>query len=179
MEKTKDKEPRTIADVERELKQKKDQIEQRLEALQEEVSTVGPSLRDAVFKHPLVSVGGALLAGLLVGLIAGGKKRPKDAYGAKANHRALVDHYVGAIVEEARHRMADGQDADEAVRAALQERVPLIVYEVPDAASRPGIMRQLMSLALRQLLPLGIEMGMQYLNLNPEDEAKEGPSGRA
>ena len=176
MEKTKEKEQRTIADVERELKQKKDQIEQRLEALQEEVSTVGPSIRDAVFKHPLVSVGGALLAGLLVGLMAGGKKRPKDAYGAKANHRALVDHYVGAIVEEARHRMAEGQDADEAVRAALQERVPLIVYEVPEAADRPGIVGQLMSLALRQLLPLGIQMGMEYLNAHTEEDVGEDAS---
>lgn len=177
MEKTKDKEQRTIADVERELNQKKDQIEQRLAALQEEVTTVGPSIRDAVFKHPLVSVGGALLAGLVVGLLAGGKKRPKDAFGAGANHRALVDHYVGAIVEEARHRMADGQDADEAVRAALQERVPLIVYEVPEAAGRPGMVSQLMSLALRQLLPLGIQMGMQYLNGTLEEEAGGEASG--
>lgn len=177
MEKTKHKEQRTIADVERELDLKKDQIEQRLAALQEEVTTVGPSIRDAVFKHPLVSVGGALLAGLVVGLLAGGKRRPKDAYGAGTNHRALVDRYVGAIVEEARHRMADGQDADEAVRAALEERVPLIVYEVPEAAERPGLVSQLLGLALHQLLPLGIQMGMEYLRANGEEETGEGAPG--
>ena len=167
---TETKKRRTKEDVERALNLKKDQIEQRLAALQDEVSSVGPSIRDAVFGHPLVSVGGALLAGLVVGLLFGGKKRQKDAFGADANHRALVDHYVGAIVEEARHRMADGQDAEEAVRAALHERVPLIVYEVPEASSsKSGLASQLMSLAMRQLVPLGIQMGLDYLTDGAED----------
>ena len=167
---TETKKKRTKEDVERALNVKKDQIEQRLATLQEEVSTVGPSIRDAVFSHPLVSVGGALLAGLVVGLLFGGKKRPKHAFGAGADHRALVDHYVGAIVEEARHRMADGQDAAEAVRAALHERVPLIVYEVPEASSKSSLTSQLMNLALRQLVPLGIKMGLDYLKTDTEQE---------
>ena len=160
---TKTKKKRTKEEVERELNLKRDQIGQRLAALQEEVATVAPSIRDAVFNHPLVSLGGALLAGLAVGLIFGGKKRPKDAFGAGAGHRALVDYYVEAVAEEARHRVADGQDAGEAVRAALQERVPLIVYETPEAPKKSGAFSLLMNLALRQLVPVGVKMGLDYL----------------
>ena len=160
---TETKKKRTRADLELALNEKKDQIEQRLASLQEEVTTVGPSIRKAVFEHPLVSVGGALLAGLVVGLIAGGKKRPKRNLGANADHRALVDYYVGAVVDEARHRVANGQDVDAAVREALHERVPLIVYEVPEGAQKAGVISQLMSLAMRQLVPLGIQMGMDLL----------------
>ena len=162
----------TKEEVERALNTKKDQIEQRLALLQDEVSSVGPSIRDAVFNHPLVSVGGALLAGLVVGLLFGGKKRSKDRLGAGADHRALVDHYVGAVVDEARLRVAEGQDAAEAVRAALEERVPLIVYEVPDGAAKPGLIRTVMTLALRQLVPLGIQAGMDYLKGEDEGEGE-------
>lgn len=168
---TETKDKRTKEDVERALNVKKDQIEQRLAALQEEVSTVGPSIQDAIFNHPLVSVGGALLAGLVVGLLFGGKKRKQDAFGAGADHRALVDHYVGAVVEEARHRMAGGQDAEEAVRAALHERVPLIVYEVPEASSASSMTTLAKYFVLRQLVPLGIQMGLNFLKEGVGDEA--------
>ncbi len=170
---TETKDTRTKEEVEQALNAKKNQIEQRLAALQEEVSTVAPSIRDAVFNHPLVSVGGALLAGLVVGLLFGGKKRRKDTFGAGANHRALVDHYVGAIVEEARHRMAEGEDAEEAVRAALHERVPLIVYEVPETSSKSSLTGTLMNLALRQLVPMGIQMGLDYLMEDTGEETSD------
>ena len=149
--------------VEKELQLKEDQIEQRLLALQEEVATVGPTIRKALLNHPLVSVGGALLAGLVVGLIFGGKKRRNDGFGAAAGHRALVDHYVDAVVEEARHRVAKGQDVDEAVHAALKDRVPLIVYEVPVADEKRGLLGSLVSLVLGKVVPLGIQMGLDYL----------------
>ncbi|MFQ5570160.1 MAG: hypothetical protein ACE5G0_10835 [Rhodothermales bacterium] len=154
----------TKEEVEQQLQSKAGQIEQRLAALQEEVVTVGPSIKKAVFGHPLVSLGGALLAGLAVGLLFGGKKkRPKKAFGAGHSHKALVDHYVEAIMEEARHRVAGGEDVSQAVREALDERVPLIVYEVPEAQHRQGILRQVLGLVLRQVVPLGIQMGMDYL----------------
>ena len=58
--------------VERRLQMKTRHIEGHLEALQEEVTTIGPSIGKALFEHSLVSVGGALVAGLAVGLIFGG-----------------------------------------------------------------------------------------------------------
>ena len=171
---TETKKKRTKEDLARELDKKREQIEQRLASLQEEVTSVGPSIRKAVFKHPLVGVGGALLAGLVVGLLVGGKRRSKKAYGAGADHRALVDHYVGAVVDEARHRIMEGQDVDGAVRDALNERVPLIVYEVPEGDHKPGVVGQLMGLVLRQVVPLGIQMGVDLLKGAPGEQPSEG-----
>lgn len=163
------KKKRTKDDVAKELQLKESQIGQRLSVLQEEVATVAPTLRDAIFKHPLVSIGGALFAGLVVGLIFGGKKRRGDVFDTDAAHRALVDHYVDAVVEEAQHRVVDGQDVDEAVYAALKDRVPLIVYETPEAADQQGLFRSVVSQVLYQVVPLGIQMGLNYLARGSEE----------
>ena len=167
------KKKRTKEDVEKELQLKENQIEQRITALQEEVASVAPTIRDALFKHPLVSVGGALLAGLVVGLVFGGKKRRKAPF--DADHRALVDHYLDAVMDEARQRVIDGQDVDEAVYAALKDRVPLIVYEAPAIEEQRGLMSSVMGLVLREVVPLGIQMGLAYLAPEAEQEKAAGP----
>lgn len=162
----------TIEAVEKELQLKESQIEQRISALQEEVASVAPTIRDALFKHPLVSVGGALLAGVVVGLIFGGTKRRKPHF--DGDHRALVDHYLDAVAEEARQRVVNGQDVDEAIYAALQDRVPLIVYETPEPDGKQGLLGSVMGLVLRQVVPLGIQMGLEYLSPEAEREEAEG-----
>ncbi len=159
--------------VEKELQLKENQIEQRISTLQQEVASVAPTIRDALFNHPLVSVGGALLAGLVVGLIGGGKKRRNTASGV--SHRTLVDHYVDAVAEEARHRVVNGQDVDEAVYAALKDRVPLIVYETPQTKEKQGLINSVVSLVLRQVVPLGVKMGMNYLVSVVENTQAERP----
>lgn len=166
----------TKDDVEQELQLKENQIEQRITALQEEVASVAPTLRDAIFNHPVVSVGGALLAGLVVGLIFGGKKRRRSAPGI--DHHALVENYVDAVVEEARHRVLDGQSVDEAVQAALEDRVPLIVYESPDSGGKQGLLGTVTTLALRQVVPLAIQMGLQYLSPDAETGEAAGVKDR-
>lgn len=157
--------------VEQELLSRESQIKQGFSALQDEVTSVAPSIREAIFGHPLVSLGGALLAGVAVGLLFGGKKKTRESYGAGADHRALVDHYVSAIVEEAREHAARGQDIGDAVQDALKDRVPLIVYEVPEQAERYGLMRYLVRMVLLQLVPVGIKVGMGFLaGEEPHDE---------
>ena len=170
---TKIKKKLTKEAVEKELQLKENQIEQRISVLQQEVASVAPTIRDALFNHPLVSVGGALLAGLVVGLIAGGKKRRNAASGL--SHRTLVDHYVDAVAEEARHRVVNGQDVDEAVYAALKDRVPLIVYETPQTEEKQRLINSVVSLVLRQVVPLGIKMGMNYLASVVENTEAEMP----
>ncbi len=165
------KKKRTKEAVEKELQLKENQIEQRISALQEEVASVAPTIRDALFNHPLVSVGGALLAGLVVGLIFG--KRRNAASGV--SHRALVDHYADAVVEEARHRVVNGQDVDEAVYAALKDRVPLIVYEIPETEDKQGLISSVVSLVLHQVVPIGIKMGLNYLASDAENAEAERP----
>jgi len=83
-----------------------------------------------------------------------------------------VDHYVDAVVEEARHRVAKGQDVDEAVHAALKDRVPLIVYEVPQADKKQGLLGSVVRLVLGQVVPLGVQMGLDYLAGEQKQEAE-------
>ena len=150
-------------EVERKLQSKTGEIEAGLAALQEEVSTLGPAVRNAILEHPLVSVGGALVAGLVVGLLVGGKKKATAGLDLSASHRALLDRYVDALVEEARYRMAHGQGAEEALRNALADRVPLIVYEASQNDEQRGLVRQLGRLLLRSVVGIGIRTGLDHL----------------
>ncbi len=173
-------------DVERQLREAAGQVEARVAALQEEVATIGPALRKALFEHPLFSVGGALLAGLAVGLLFGGRKRPADPFGGQASHRALVEGYLDAVMAEARHRLAQGAEAGEAVREALADRVPLIVYEPGEAAGRSGsLLRQVLDVTLKTALGFGIKVGFDFLTKSIDlpdfldEEAAEGAASDA
>ena len=79
MEKTTEKEA-----VASRLKQKEEEIGRRLQALQGEVTSTGADVKRYLTKNPWISIGGSVLAGLVVGLIAG-KKR------GKTSERASVD----------------------------------------------------------------------------------------
>jgi hypothetical protein len=152
--------------VERRLQMKTRHIEGHLEALQEEVTTIGPSIGKALFEHPLVSVGGALVAGLAVGLIFGGSnRRSKDPASLKGAHQALVERYLDALIREARYLVAKGAEPGEAMRTALKDRVPLIVYE-SDQSERPGILAQTFDMIIKTALGFGVKIGLDYITSN-------------
>ena len=150
--------------LEDELNEASDHIERHLQALQEEFSTLGSSIGSALLNHPVVSVGGALLAGLAVGLIFGKKKQPADPFQGQAAHRALVERYVDTLVEETRHQVQRGADVEAAVRAVLQERVPVIVLEAEEPPARSGLFRQAGHILFRSVLGLGMTMAVNYLS---------------
>jgi hypothetical protein len=165
--------------VERRLQMKNKHIEGHLEALQEEVTTIAPSIGKAIFEHPLVSVGGALVAGLAVGLIFGGRKRAKPDLTLKGTHRVLVERYLDALIKETRYRVAKGAEAGEAVHAALADRVPLIVYE-GDSEKRPGVLSQSFDMIVKTALGFGVKLALDYITsiidipelLEDEEEAE-------
>lgn len=134
--------PKSRTEVEAALQAKAQEIEADLEALQEEVRQLGLSLREALWNHPLVSVGGSLVAGLLVGWVLGGVGRRRRQRLSKT-HRALVSAYVEALVAEARKAMRRGRDPVQAIRKALEERVPLIIVQENDSASEKGVLRSI------------------------------------
>lgn len=146
--------------VERRLQMKLQHIEGHLEALQDEVTTIGPSIGKALFDHPLVSVGGMLVAGLAVGLLFGGRRRPTAL---TARRRELVERYIEALAAETRYRVARGDDADEAVRGALKEQAPLIVYETPEderPRRRQSVPRQAVDILFKTLLGMTVKVGI-------------------
>ena len=150
----------TKQEVEGQLHQKKDDIDRRIDALQGEVQTLGTSIKEAVLRHPAVSAGGAVLAGVVVGLLTTrGRGRRAEL---KGTHRALVDTYVDAVADDARLAAAAGADAGDAVRQALQDRVPLIIYSEPSPVHRRGTLRQVLDLVWKTALGFLVKAGIDY-----------------
>lgn len=139
----------TKAEVEAKLHGTSETIQSRIDAIQEEVSTIGVALRDILRKHPLASVGGSLVAGLLVGwLVSGGRRRRLSRA-----HRRLLEHYIEALRDEVRAAVADGAEVGEAVQDALHNRAPLIVYSENGTSSR-GMLRQVFDFTLEAALTM-------------------------
>lgn len=138
------------ADVEAELDSSSDAIQGRLDAIHDEITSTGSSIRSLLRKHPLASVGGSLLAGALVGwLLAGlGKRRLSKA------HRQLLNDYVEALRDEVRTAVAGGEEVGAAVQDALRNRTPLIVYSEDDRSK--GWLRQTAGLVFDTALTLFI-----------------------
>ncbi|HET6568564.1 MAG TPA: hypothetical protein VFG50_11420 [Rhodothermales bacterium] len=171
------------------LDARSEEITRRLDAIQQEVSTTGQSVRTAVSDNPLLSVSGAVAAGLLVGLLFGGsKKSPKRKGGnAEQRYRALIDEYIQSIVEEADGAARSGKDSMKAVRRALRDRVPLIVYSNAGANPQRGFVGEGFDLAYKTALGFAVKFGIDFLasklkltalaeQLQAEDGASATPS---
>lgn len=138
------------AEVEAELEGSSDAIQGRLNAIRDEITSTGSSIRSTLRKHPLASIGGSLLAGALLGwLLAGvGKRRLSKA------HRQLLKEYVEALRDEVRDAVAEGEEIGVAVQEALRNRAPLIVYS--DDQGSDGWLRQTAGLVFDTALTLFI-----------------------
>jgi len=110
-----DNEP-SKADVEARLRQTAETMSDRMESIQEEVSTTGLSIRDWMAKNPLQSVGGMLAAGLAVGFLFGGHR---SGASARQTHR-------GEVPLEAL-REATGED-EEGAPSPSGHRAPFVIY---------------------------------------------------
>lgn len=155
----------TRDELEAELRSTSTIIEQRLGALEHELSTAPDEAQDAftdaVLRNPLVIVGGALAAGLLVGLVFGGR-RDKKRLGV--THKRLVNEYVDALVEDVRYAVTKGADPDAAVRDAVQDRVPLIIYDEGGQSDSRGFIRTFFDLALKTATGFGIKLALDALS---------------
>ncbi|WP_022834776.1 hypothetical protein [Salisaeta longa] len=99
-------------------------MRERTAALQDEVATTGDDVRAAVINNPWIGVGGALAAGLAVGLLFGGS----PARRRQRRYTKLTDKYLDALASEVRASVDAGDDPADALEAALQQRVPLVVH---------------------------------------------------
>ena len=112
----------TRADVEAQLRETAEAMSDRIDSLQEEVSTTGTSVRDWVVRNPLKSVGGMLAAGVAVGVLFGGRRS------GRPQRSELLDQYIQALRAEVEDAIATGDTPGEALEKALRGRAPLIVY---------------------------------------------------
>ena len=141
----KDDQKRTASEVQKLLKEKTRQIERHLQALKHEVSNFTPTVREAINKNPLLTVGGALAAGVITGMLL--SRQRSDPYS-----RAMMDAYLAPIAATVQARMSTGENAEDAVRAALRGQLP-----VP--APAPSLSTEL----LRLLLPVVVGWAAQTL----------------
>jgi hypothetical protein len=125
----------TRDEVEAQLQRTEASINRHVSALEDEVDTLGPSIKGAIFDSPLVSVGGALVAGLAVGLLFGGSRKSKTSARQLAV-QALVNQYIDLIVAEAQEAVDRGDDPEAAVREALDGRVPMVVVNHESGTKR-------------------------------------------
>lgn len=123
---------RTKADVKAEMHTRSESMGRRIDALEDEVTTAGLSLMQALKKRPLVSLGGAVLAGVALGLLLGGSKRRRARL--ESAHASLIKDYIDALSQDVRRAVDSGEEAGWAVRSALRDHVPLVVYRSDSSA---------------------------------------------
>jgi hypothetical protein len=154
----------TKQEVEAQLQAKTDTIHRRIDALEHEVATTGDDLRAAVLTNPWVILGGALAAGLFVGYWLIGRKQRKLSLKSGRAQKALVDTYIDTVAAHARHAVHAGKEAGAAVREALRDRVPLIVYAPEDeTAKEMGFIRGTLDTAFKAALGLAVKSAFDRL----------------
>lgn len=153
--------PPSKAEVEAQLQGKTEAISERMNALRAEMEDAPSSLWEEMKKRPLLSLGGALAVGLLVGLWVAGRRKRR----LKRSHKALIDRYIEALRDEVKHAVRGGDDIDTAVKKALQQRTPLIVYTANGEASSssPGWLRNLFDIVFDTSLALFVREGLHAL----------------
>ncbi len=162
----------TKAEVKAALQRKQDAITQRIDAIEGEAQHTGVTLWERVKARPLVSVGAAAGVGLVVGLVFGGR-RDKDRYGLGRTHAALVDDYLDALRDDVRYRVSRGEETGEAIRTALQDRVPLIVQAGAVNGEAKGAVREGFDLFVKTMFSLLVKYAADALALQYLPEGSE------
>ncbi len=126
-------EPATARAVRARLDAKTALIQTRIGAIEGEVVGVGKDARDAIFHNPIVSIGGSLVAGLLVGLIVG-TPRDKTRFDGAISHlpksmRGSARSWAQAAEREVRRAGKKGEDVGEALRDFLTLNHPPVASE--------------------------------------------------
>ena len=146
------------SELEAQLSGKAASISRRVEALQKEVGAL--SLRRIVEDRPWVAVAAAVAGGLLVGLLFGGRGRPRGK--TSALHAALIDGYVEAVGDDVRRLTSKGKEAGKAVTEALRDRVPVILYAPEEVKTSRGVLSQTADLAFKTAAGFAIKAAIDY-----------------
>lgn len=166
------------SDLDSEFRSRAEELEAQINSLNEDLSAAERSIGDVVRANPLLVLGGTLVAGLLVGLLLGGRRRRHALSRAGNEYRTFIDAYIDAVVDDAKHAVISGEETGEAIRQALQDRVPLIVYSRDNAVRAPGLFRQLLELSVTTGVGFGVRSALERftstLNLVQADSAATG-----
>ncbi len=123
------------------LKQKEEEISQRLQALQDEVTSTGEDVRHYLRKNPWIGIGGSVLAGIVVGLIAGKKSK-------KEQHKERLDTYIDRLTQAARDSGVSDRELSAILRDALHETISPLASQKPPKSKSTGLAGMVMGMAL-------------------------------
>ncbi len=143
----------TKADVEARLRETAEEMSERMETLQDEISTSGASIRDWMVENPWKSVGGMLAAGLAVGWLFGGGGRSRR----RRAHEELVEGYIDAIRDEVSDSVAAGEEPGQALERALRDRVPMVIFS-DDGRRESGFVRNFLGEGIEIVLRTGLSL---------------------
>ena len=163
-------------EVQAHLAAKREEIDLRLQGLQHELATTGEAVKAAVLEHPFVGASSSLAAGLVAGLVFGGRRKKKgkdhDRPDVPKAHRALVENYLDAVARDAHEAAERGEDATSAIRRALEGRVPVVVHGAAGQGEE-GALKQGLDLAIKTALGFAVRSGLDYattrLGLTPPE----------
>lgn len=145
--------------LEAQLSGKSESISRRLTALQQEVD--GLSVRRMIDEKPWIGVAAAILGGLLIGLVFGGKKHASGRSAARGTS-SLVQGYVDAIEEDVRRLTDSGEEVSEAVARVLRERTPLVVYAQDESGKTKGVIGLATGLIFKQAFGAAVKAALAY-----------------
>jgi hypothetical protein len=151
--------------IQRQLDAKEQQIKDRIDVLEDELVSMPAAIKSAIIKNPLLGVGAAIAAGVLVGLVF--TRRKKKATAVAPAHQALVEGYIAALATEVRKAVRRGKDPEEAVRKSLRGRTPVIIYapnaESPDRVQSRGALRDVGDLVLKTALGFAVKEAIDMI----------------
>lgn len=101
----------TRDEVASKLKDKEDEINRHLEALQDEVARTGADIKAYIQANPWIPLAGSIAAGILVGLVLG-RRNTKD------KPRSFVDEYYSRLESIARQAGASEKEIDALLKEA-------------------------------------------------------------
>lgn len=146
-------------DLELQVQGKRADIEARIDALKDEVEMATEDAKAFVIREPLKILAGIAVTGVIIGVVVTGKRRRKARRRLKHSHRAIVERYVDALVDDVRVQIAKGRDAERALRSAFKDRIPLVVMEDESfEAEAKGIVRETLDFALKTALGFAVKM---------------------
>jgi hypothetical protein len=150
-------------ELEHELSFRRSAIKQRLDTLQGEIATTPAAIKSRIANNPWLGVAAVAGAGLLVGFMVARSRRKSST---APMHQQLVEQYISAVGSEVQRRVKRGKDPAEALRSALEHRVPVIVYspERENTEEKRGFLGQAGDLALKTALGFVIKSAIDVIS---------------
>ncbi len=139
------------------LFEREERIQRRIEAIQNEALGVADDAREAVFHNPRLSLGGALAAGLAVGLMVGRPARPlwyaNALKRAPKRYRGQLESWAKAAEREARKAARKGENAVHAVQMfAAGQEPPLAPMSDAPRKEKEGLIKGILLSAVTTAL---------------------------